>query len=124
MRTMYALLQASPEALFASPTEPSLKMNGTSESAEDLAYGQPPKVDAASKLVRTVVVPKLVADTFKSSEKALKGRWVPPLLLHFVQLTKAMIDREVPTLNEVDSRAWLAAVLRCLERVSRYQQHL
>lgn len=109
---------ASPEALFANSPEVAEKTNGTTELANELAYGQPPKIEEASKLVRSSVVPRIVSDIFKSSERALKERWSPALLLYFVQLTKALIDREVPPLNAVDSTAWSRAVLRCLEGVS------
>lgn len=118
LKTLEALLVASPEALFTNSPETASMSNDPAASVEELAYGQPPQVEEASKLVRSSVVPQVVAGIFKSSERALKERWTPALLLHFVQLTKALIDREVPPLNAVDSRAWSAAVLKCLERVS------
>jgi hypothetical protein len=120
LKTLEALLVATPASLFNNAPEKAETPNGTSKTAEELAYSQPLDEEAAAKAVRATVIPRIVSNVFKSSEKALKERWTPSLLLHFVHLTKALIDREVPPLNAVDSKSWSAAVLQCLERVHSF----
>ncbi|BEI90230.1 uncharacterized protein CcaverHIS019_0303000 [Cutaneotrichosporon cavernicola] len=120
LKTLEALLVATPASLFTNVPEKAETSNGPSKSAEELAYLEPLDEEGAAKVVRATVMPEMVSDVFKSSEKALKERWAPSLLLHFVQLTKALIDREVPPLNAVDSKSWSAAVLQCLEKVHSF----
>lgn len=120
LKTLETLLSATPASLFANTPEKAETSNGTSRSAEELAYIEPLDEEEAAKIVRTTVLPEMVSNVFKSSEKALRERWAPSLLLHFVHLTKALIDREVPPLNAVDSKSWSTAVLQCLEKVHAF----
>jgi hypothetical protein len=111
-----ALLSAIPPSLFMNTSD---KEGDAPASATDLAYVDV-DLNAASAKVQSEVVPKLVQSIFKLSQRALRAAWQPKLLVTIVMLTQRLIDWEVPALADVDSHAWIAAVLVGLDRVHSF----
>jgi len=112
-----ALLSTIPPSLFGSATISTPVSKDATPAVADLAYVKV-DLDAASSKVRNEVAPGLVRSIFKLSQAALRAGWSASSLVLVVNLAQTVIDREVPALSDVDSRAWIAAVLLGLERVS------
>lgn len=115
-----ALLATIPHTTFGSSTIVSpIVANGKSPSAEHLAYSAV-NLEAAFSEVRTELAPSLVNSIFRTCETALRNGWPPRLLVLVINLAQTAIEREVPALSDVDSRAWMAAVLIGLDKVHSF----
>lgn len=118
LQTAVALLGVIPDSVFtASDDEVSSKSD---KAADELAYGDNVDADGAAREVRARVASGIVESVFKASQTASAAGWQPDALLHVARLNQLLIDREVPPLSKVDSKAWVDAVIGRLDKVRSF----